>query len=603
MSAYSNSFGGVFLFDDIPHIVNNARIQRLTPIDTWLHTRRPIVNLSLALNYHEGKLAPWGYHLVNLAVHVLAGLVLFGIVRRTIVLLRGPADASIRSATWLAAAAALLWVVHPIQSQSVTYIVQRGESMMGLFYLLTLYCVIRGSQSAEATHRAASRLWYVAAVVCCGLGMGSKAVMVTAPLVVFLYDWVFLGRGVADMVRRRRWLYGGLAATWLVLWWVGIGGVLKPEATGPATVGFAVKGVTPWQYAISQPGVMLHYLRLCVWPAGQCLDYDWPKVESAGQAVLPAMVVLVMLAATGWALWRKTWVGFLGAWFFVILLPTSSFIPIRDLAFEHRMYLPLAAVVLLAVVCGHEVIARLCRARPTLAVWRPWISTPVVILLVLVLGLATVRRNRVYHSRKAMWRDVISIAPHNARARLGLGLILYEEGNLSGALEQYRRAVQLKPRYAQARTNLGLVLGKLGRTEEAVAQLQSAIEIKPMLMKAYRNLADIYVRRGELDRGIRLYRQALGINPSWSLGHTRLGVILAMQDKRSEARAEFSEAIRTDPLSAEPRYCLGVALQQAGQPVKAIKQFRAVLQIEPGHVDAKRRLESLIAQQARSRPP
>ena len=609
--AYHNSFNGVFLFDDIPHIVDNTRIRNLTPISTWLNTRRPVVNLSLALNYHKDGPVPWGYHLVNLVVHVSAGLVLFGIVRRTIISLGGSKGASPRPATGLAAATALLWVVHPIQTQSVTYIVQRGESMMGLFYLLTLYCVIRGSQSAEATHhqagatprRTVTRLWYVAAIVCCGLGMGSKAVMVTAPFVVFLYDWVFLGRGVANILSRRWWLYGGLAATWLVLWLVGIGGVLKTEAAGRATVGFAVKGITPWQYAISQPGVVLHYLRVCAWPAGQCLDYDWPRVGSTGMAVMPAMGILAMLGGTIWALLRRAWPGFLGAWFFVILLPTSSFIPIRDLAFEHRMYLPLAAVALLVVVCGHEVIARLCRARPTLARTKPWISFAVVVVLVSVLGLATARRNRVYHSRENMWRDVIRAAPHNARAQLGLGLVLYEEGNTAGALEHYQQAVQLKPRYAQARTNLGLVLGKLGRHEEAITQLQTAIEIKPTLMKAYRNLADIYVRQSRLDRAIRLYRQALRIDPTWSLGHTRIGVILAMQAKGSEARAEFSEAIRINPMSAEPHYCLGVALQQSGQLAGAIEHLEATLQIEPAHADAKRRLDALIAQQARIRPP
>jgi len=611
VSAYYSSFRGVFLFDDIPHIVDNARIRSLTPITAWLHTRRPVVNLSFALNHRLGGSDPWGYHLVNLTVHILAGLVLFDIVRRTINSFGDSRSAWSRPATGLAAVTALLWVVHPLQTQSVTYIVQRGESMMGLFYLLTLYCVIRGSQSTNTTHHRADaaprwsvpRFWYVAAIMCCGLGMGSKAVMVTAPAVVFLYDWVFLGRDVVRMLRLRWWLYGGLSATWLVLWLVGIGGVLKTEATGQATVGFAVKGITPWQYAISQPSVVLHYLRLCVWPRGQCLDYDWPRLASAGQAALPAMGILAMLGGTVWGLRRKAWPGFLGAWFFLILLPTSSFIPIRDLAFEHRMYLPLAAVVLLGVVCGHAAIARLCKARPILARMKPWVSFVVVVVLVSVLGFATARRNSLYHSREAMWRDVLDGAGHNARAHLGLGLVIYEDGNTLGALEHYRQAVQLKPRYAQARTNLGLVLGELGHPTEAIAQLRTAIEIKPTLMKAYRILAGIFVKQGQLDRAVRLYRQALQIDPTWSLGHTRLGVILAMQARRSDAMAEFSEAIRLDPTSAEPHYCLGVALQQSGQFAKAIEEFESTLQIEPAHADAKSRLETLILQQARTRGP
>ncbi len=209
--AYSNSFNGVFILDDLLHIVGNTRIQHLwPPWDVMAHRSRPVVELSLAINYALGGLNPWGYHAFNLAVHLLAGLALLGIVRRMLQSDRFQGRYT-RTAPWLAAAVATIWVVHPLQTESVTYIIQRAESLMGLFFLVTLYCTIRGAHSSRP------RAWYTAAVCACLLGMGSKEVMVSAPILVLLYDRLFLAASFKDIVRKRWPLYVSLAATWLVL--------------------------------------------------------------------------------------------------------------------------------------------------------------------------------------------------------------------------------------------------------------------------------------------------------------------------------------------------------------------------------------------------
>ena len=347
---YCNSFDGSFVFDDGPDIVDKEEIRRLWPI--WGHLARgsrPLVDLSLAINYHIGQLDVWGYHAFNLVVHLLAGLTLFGVVRRTL-LLEGLRSSFGRSAHWLALAVSLIWVVHPLQTESVTYVIQRAESMMGLFYLLTLYGVIRGSRSQWAWW------WYAGAGVACALGMSSKPVMITAPFVVLLYDRIFLSRSFAAVLRRRWGLYAVLVASWLVLARSGIiQGVLNPDPR-PPTVGLGYQGFSPMEYAFTQPGVILHYLRLSFWPHPLCLDYRWP-VETAPLAIAaPALVILALLALTVWALWRRPRLAFLGAWFFLVLAPTSSIIPIQDVAFEHRMYLPLAGVVVLVVIAGDRAL-------------------------------------------------------------------------------------------------------------------------------------------------------------------------------------------------------------------------------------------------------
>ena len=412
--AYSTSFAGVFVYDDGLSIVENAHIKTLWPLTQAMSappeatvSGRPVASLTLALNYAlapvdaRDVMAPvapgsppdaadrfarniWGYHALNLVVHLCAGLVLFGVVRRSLVQWHRP-DHS----TPLAFAAALIWLVHPLQTQAVTYVVQRVESLMGLFYLLTLYCAIRaldqgpaearGPAEAEGPAKAGRHVqnrsapsspsyvvsgfpspglgtgsrtaWTIAAIAACTLGMGSKEVMVTAPILIWLWDVAF---GVD--VRRRRGLYAGLASTWLILI------LLVTMEHRPQSVGVNL-GWTSWSYLETQAAVIVHYMRLAVLPAPLVFDYDWPRVRSLAEVWPQATALAALACAAAWGLVRHHPLGFLGAWFVLILAPTSSVLPIiTEVAAEHRMYLPLAAVVSAVVVVAYEGVRRLLHA-------------------------------------------------------------------------------------------------------------------------------------------------------------------------------------------------------------------------------------------------
>ena len=257
--SYLGSFSGALVYDDYTAIVGNPTIRRLSSITEVLSppgatpmSGRPVANLTLAINYAIHELDVRGYHALNLALHLLAGITLFGILART--LSRGPPEAGVgvsgrgRS---LATAIALVWLVHPLLTDSVIYITQRTELLMGLFYLLTMYCSIRARESSRR------RLWEAAAIVFCALGMGSKEVMVSAPLMVVLYDRV-LGRETWREQLGRRWrLYAGLAATWVLLAVL----VISSPRSG---AGFG-HGLSPWDYVRTEAGVILHYLRRAVW--------------------------------------------------------------------------------------------------------------------------------------------------------------------------------------------------------------------------------------------------------------------------------------------------------------------------------------------------
>jgi tetratricopeptide (TPR) repeat protein len=393
-------------------------------------------------------------------------------------------------------------MVHPLQTQSVTYIVQRMESLMGLFYLLSLYCFVRSLDSRHGWP------WQIVSAISCILGMATKEVAVTAPLVILWYDRALVASSWRQLLRMRGRFYLALGTIWgfaLVL-------ALKhlPSCAPGALV---VDRLSPLHYALSQPGVILHYLRLCFWPAGQCLDYAW-RVPLTATAIIPHFVAVAVLAISClWCVFRKPAWGFLGGWFFLILAPTSSILPIRDLAFEHRMYLPLAAVVTGAVMGSYRVLRwmalrlRLRAARRKMLLWTP------AALAVIALGFATNRRNEVYHSGLAIWNDVVQKAPHNPRAHYNLASALSRQGRFDEATRHYQAAVRIHPCYAMARNNLGVLLAKVGDYPGAIRHYRTTLLIQPDLAKARMNLAEALAHQQCFEEASEHLHEAVRVEP------------------------------------------------------------------------------------------
>jgi tetratricopeptide (TPR) repeat protein len=582
LCAWLNAFHGPFIFDDQWSISLNPHVRHLWPISRALSAPplcavngRPVICLSLALNYALGRWNVWGYHAFNLAVHLASALVLFGILRRTLEHEKfrdrfGPA------AIWLAAAIALIWEVHPLQTESVTYIVQRTELLMGLFLLLTLYCVLRGSKSIHA------RRWYLAAVVSCALGMGCKEVMVAAPLIVLIYDRVFLASSVRELWQRRRRLYIGLAATWL------ISIMLVITKTHPST-GFEFKNLTPWDYLLTQAGVIVHYLGLCFWPRPLVIDYfDWPVASSINEWLLPGVIVLGLLGATVWAFRRHPWAGFLGAWFFLILAPTSSFLPsVGEVAAERRMYLPLAAVATLAVIGAFALGRRLFHRQQAVLV-----GSLAGISVVALLTDLTIQRNR---SALSIWQDTVEKRPNNARALVYLANACAQAGNLPEALRLFQQALRLKDS-VEARYNLGVTLHRAGRLAEAIAQYREALRIMPGLAMAHYNLGLALQQTGNVPEAVGQYQQALRIDPELAMAHYNLGNALMLSGgKVQEAITHYQRALQIEPDHAEAHSKLGGALLATGQRRQAMAHFEQAMRIKPDYAEPQNNVAWLLA--------
>lgn len=582
IATYLNSLHAPFIFDDRWHIVENVRIRQLwPPWEILTHSSRPVVHLSLALNYALGGLNPWGYHVFNVGIHIFAALVLYGVVRRTFH--SGPLRQRWGAAApWLAGLTALIWLVHPIQTESVTYTIQRGESLMGLFYLLTLYCMIRLNGSSHII------VWKAGAVSSCLLGMACKGVMATAPITVLLYDRAFLFPSWGELVRRRKGLYAALAATWLVY------PVLLAQASAEwkESAGFDYAGSSPLRYAMTQPSVILHYLRLALWPDPLCLDYGWPPVQGIGEVWAPGLVIGGLLAASVWAWCRKPALGFLGAWFFLILMPTSSFIPIADIAAEHRIYLSLAAVVALGVV-GMVVLGQRGPGKGPIHI--PVYAWAACSLMVVGSGALTVRRNSDYTSVLTMWEDTVRKSPGNPRARYDVAVYLEQAGQIQAAIAHYQTAIQLKPTYVDALNNLGHALSMAGKTADAVVYLQRALAIKPDLAEAHCNLGYALAQQGKIRDAATEFEQALRIRPDYADAHSNLGIVLSMEGKTQDAIGHWQQAVRLHPELPGPHNNLAYGFAQTGRTREALAQYGQALRFNPDDAQTQISFAKLLA--------
>lgn len=618
--AYHDSLDGPFIFDDV-EILTNPTIRQLSNLQQVLSPPprssvegRPIANLSLALNYAFNGLGVRGFHVFNLGVHVLVALALYGVLRRT---LAGPRlrDRFGEDARWLALAAAVLWSVHPLGTEAVDYVLQRTESLMALFLLVTLYCVIRGAEAERPLP------WYLAAVIANAAGMGTKEVMAVAPVVIVAYDWLFLSVSWRDVFRRRWRLHLGLAAGWLVFAAL-VGQRMRTDVS-------RLRGTADaWLYLKTQAGVIVHYLRLSFWPHPLAADYDdWPLATSLVSVLPSAAVVMGLLGITVWALYRRKPVAFLGVFFFGVLAPTSSVWPlVTEVAAERRMYLPLAALAALFVLVAHVALKLLAGRLGWPSVARHAVAAALLVVMVATLAQVTLRRNLVYQNTEVFWADVLAKRPTNARAhgnlgdhlfhqgrideakshfsralelrpdmlsaRYNLGATLDRSGQLDAAVEQYREVLRSDPGDARSHIALGSALSRQGKSEEAVAHYLESLRLHPDNFVVRLAMATELEKQGRIGDAVQQYSGALRLNPSNADAHTRLGIALTRLGRLSEAGPHFAEALRIAPTAAHA-FNMGMALVSEGRSKEAVRHLQLALTLDPRFEQARLALASL----------
>lgn len=601
-----------FVYDDHASLLDNASLragdflgaafgERHSPL-----ANRPLPCLMLAIEHAWFGANAFGYRVVNLLVHAANALLLVLVLRSALLAptLRGRFSPARADA--VALAVATLWAAHPLAVDAVAYVTQRSTLLMGLFLLAALRCLQRGHGSRRPWR------WHGAAAALLAFGMASKEEMAAAPLLLALYDRAFLLPSWAAM-RARLPVHGAFAASWLVL------AAVVALGPGNPTVGYAtVPAATAWEWLLTQSAVVVRYAALALAPYGLRGAYDWPIVRDLGAAVLPGLVVLAALVGTVLAWRRWPWLGFLGAWFFLLLAPTSSVLPIvTEVVAERRAYLPMLALLVPAVVGADVALRRLLRATP-----RRRRRLAVVFAAAAVLPLVAVSRQRqaVYGDESAFWADAyaqngLGDEPDNrafqaANILSNHGLMLWRRGEVGAAHELFERAMQCEHPTPIERLHYAVSLTGQGRIAEAMPILREVALQAPDLPDACGTLgtclltdyeADAPERRlGAADPRLReaepLLRRAIELAPGRAGFHNALGLLLLSTARPMEAEAALRQAIALDPARFEPYRNLVLLLCGSGRVDDARVAVSPLLAARPQDVGVRLQLAQAFLQ-------
>ena len=606
---YSNTFQSPFRFDDDHTIINNYSIRDLSDIkaiwDFW--PTRIISHLSLALNYHFSQLKVFGYHCVNLIIHLLASFLVWWLALLTFYTPALNSKITIH-ARLLSFFAGLIFLAHPIQTQAVTYIIQRTTALAALFYVGALSCYVKSRLLRWEKAAAKSwKLYYIISLIFAALAMFTKEMTITLPLAVILYEFLFFKTRKTD---DKKLLIPYLLTLLIIPLTMYISkSVNFMELRRAAEY---QTPITPYHYLLTQFRVMATYLRLLFLPLHQNLDYDYAISNSLFQIpVILSLLFLVFILVLAFKLKNKyKLISFGIFWFFITILPESSVIPIMDVIFEHRLYLPMAGFSILLVSAIYYIFGRRN------------LNALIIILLVLTASysILTFQRNAVWKDELTLWSDTIRKSPQKARpyinrglayaakgnydlaladytiaikssaiyaeTYLNQGIVYYAKGNYDLALADFNQAIKMNPNFAQAYNNRGAVYYAKGNYDPAITDYTQAINLNPNFAEAYYNRGLTFEAKGNSDLALADFTQAININPEYKDAHIRRGEAYIAKGSSDQALADYDKIVKMSPNSAEAYINRGLAYAAKGDSNRAVVDFNQALKIEPNHPKA-----------------
>lgn len=546
---YSNNYQVPWYFDDFRNITENQAIFSLSdPLGTLFLSRGPAL-LSFALNYAlHGESLP-GYHLVNNVIHILVSIVVYLLLKRVT-----------SGARYWALTGALVFLTHPLQTQAVTYIVQRMTSLSALFAFTCGYCFVRGREAladGAQTFSLRHATWYTAMLVFCALAVATKQNTAFLPIGLFVF-----GRYFVDMNhgwnRKRSIVY--LAPFLIPPLFVAYSMIIVPLMHSvPLSEITSTEGsnISPLYYFVTQWQIVWIYLRLLFVPLGQTLDYGYPIVNeifSLKTVLSGSGIVCLVYAAYRWKA-SLPQLSFAITWFFVSLAVESTFIPL-DVLFEHRLYIPMFGFSVMFIW--------ICRSIPWCTVR---VGIPVIMMTIYCL--LTLQRNTLWGDPIAFNEDNLRKAPHNERPNIELSKLYIERKRYPKAREKLMKALSINPRSEKAYDNLGTLYDLTGNPGKAVENYRTAIAINPGYLKPYVNLAVVYSSRGEYAIAEELLSKAVVVFPNDASLRYNLGVAQYHLNKRSKARDSFAKTLTLAPYDADALYNLALVQAELGAVIEA----------------------------------
>ncbi len=561
--SYANTLKADFHFDDFDSIVNVPAIRSLTNFkEIFRLTERPLVNYSFAVNYFFGKLNVTGFHLVNIGLHALCTLLVFFFLRELLGVPLLKERYSQKIGRWLSAGSAFLFAVHPARVEAVTYITARSESMASAFYLLSCLCFLKSLSDIKR-----ERLFQAAAIVASAIGMATKEIVATLPASLLLLDYLFVCAGNPACLKKRARFHASMFATIAVT----VALVLYSDKWGAAGLGNPNLH-TPLQHALSGLRAYVYYLALFIFPAPGRLNFDTdfalsrsftePQVLGASLFIAAALVLALYESR------RCPLITFAILWYFLLLLPTTSFIPIEDLVYERRMYLAALGPGLITLLALGPLPRRL--------------RIGILALTVGILSLWTIQRNAIWRTEFSLLSDSLKKSPYKTRTLTNMGMFyLTKQQDLAAARSYLARALHYNPDAANSLLNMGVVQLLENNLSGAEQLFRKLLYLFPDATAGYVNLATVYRRSGRLREAEELLRTAITIEPSFAEAYGNLGVILASKREFEEAEKALIKSIALNPDLPEPHHSLGLIYQKRGDHKNAITQFQRAVTLQP----------------------
>ncbi len=552
---YSNTFGSTFHLDDLNNIRENPSIRSLSNIQAmWEFSQtRFLAIYSFAWNYHYGQLNVWGYHLVNLIIHLINAILVYWfsfLIFSTPVL----KDKFMpKEKTILSMAVALLFVSHPLATQSVTYIVQRMTSMSTMFYFLSLILYMSSRMTAKGK-TVKTRL-----LIGCGIsalfGMLTKEYAFTIPFAIVLLEIFFLrtGQNAISFKDKRVLLIGAALISLIALGFYSYSGyVMNPSFVDPD---MGNKDITAPRYLMTQFSVLLKYIQLLIVPVNQVFDYNYKLVMSfLDPRAWISFLVLVGLIALGIYFFKKQRIISFGIfWFFLTIAIESSIIPLQDLIFEHRTYLPSFGYFLILVYVVY-LLARKNIKYMGIA----------LAFIIVVNSFLAYRRNSVWKDEITLCTDSIEKSPGKARPYNNRGDALADQDKIQEALSDFDKAIAIHPKFSMAYYNRGNMFKKQKKYEQALADYNSAISYRPEFEKAFNNRGSVYKELNRLDQALADYDKAISFNPDYYMAYNNRGTVFILQSQYPRAIEDLNKAIDLKQDFAEAFGNRGVAKIKMG---------------------------------------
>ena len=573
---YSNSFGASFHFDDELSIISNLSIRNLANLKgIWnFWPTRFLTCLSIALNYHFQKFNVFGYHLFNLLIHLVSTILVWWFVLLTLSTPKIKQQKISQQANLIAFFAGLIFLTHPIQTEAVTYIIQRATSLAALFYLacLNLYIKSRLLEYEKPASRI-SKFYYLGSLILAVMAMFTKEMAITLPLMVLLYEYSFLKtKKNIDWKKIAPFLITLLIIplTMLITKSANLMEMRLESEPSP--------GISPGNYLLTQFQVIVTYIRLIFLPINQNLDYDYPVakslLESPTLTSLLFLAIILFIAIRIFSKYRL--VSFAIFWFFLTLLPESSIIPIKDLIFEHRLYLPMVGFSFFLVIVLYYLFAKKSLG----------LLVAVLVILITCYSILTYKRNFIWKDEFSLWNDVIRKSPWKARAYSERGNAYKNKGNLEQAISDYNKALEIDPNYANAYNNRGITYLNKGNFEQALFDCNKAIQLDPKSAFSCYNRGNTYKKKGNLEQAISDYSKAIEIKPDFALAYHNRGSAYQEKGNLEQAISDYSKAIEIEPNLALTHYNRGNVYLKEGDLNKAISDYSKAIQIEPNLVGA-----------------